>query len=164
MSNNANPRAAQLQSSYRKLSEAASALNEASDLLGQAIEVLDEALAELKIGVTGWVTFSESTSEHDETQSTAERLGYDKVGSRKGLAIGVVDIDHTDGSEEIKQQWLFNEAPRRLRMRAIDLVPALLDELTKEAEKTAERVKESAQVAVELASAITNPPASGGRR
>jgi hypothetical protein len=163
MPNDANSRATKLQSSYRKLSHSADALNHASDEFGQAVEVLDRALADLKIGVIGWVTFSESHSEYDGTQATEERIGYDKIGSRKGLAISVVDVDHVNAEESIKQQWLFNEAPRSMRIRAIDAVPELLDHLAKEAASTAERVKESAQVAVELAAAIGGP-ASGGRQ
>lgn len=163
MPSDANSRATKLQSSYRKLSHSADALNQASDEFGQAVEVLDRALADLKIGVTGWITFSEAHSEYDETQATEERIGYDKIGSRKGLAISIVDVDQADGEESVKQQWLFNEAPRSMRIRAIDSIPELLDHLAKQAASTAERVKESAQVASELAAAIGGL-ASGGRQ
>lgn len=163
MPSDANSRAIKLQSSYRKLSYAADALNQASDEFGQAIEILDSKLADLKIGVTGWITFSKSHSEYDETQATEERIGYDKIGTRKGLAISVVNVDHAADEENLKQQWLFNEAPRSIRIRAIDSVPELLEHLAKEAASTAERVKESAQVAAELAAAI-GAPNKGGLR
>jgi|HubBroStandDraft_6_1064221.scaffolds.fasta_scaffold00501_20 hypothetical protein len=161
MPTDANSRA-KLQSSYQELSRASSDLNSASDLLGNAVTILDESLARLNIGVTTWVTFKRWTDDDSPDVSVAERLGYAKVNNKRGLAIKVVDVDDGNGDESTQNEWLFNDAPRELRLRAIEAVPELIQSMTREARDTAKRVRVKADVALELAAAIDVMTESAG--
>ena len=49
---------------------------------------------------------------------------------------------------------MFNEAPRSLRVEAIDKIPDLLEKLIKEAEAIAKKVRAKVSQATELAEAI----------
>jgi uncharacterized membrane protein SpoIIM required for sporulation len=63
--------------------------------------------------------------------------------SRWGLCLCTVDIDERpESSEATRDSWLFNDAPRNLRLRAIDHVPALVEALAREVAQTAKRVSE----------------------
>jgi hypothetical protein len=60
------------------------------------------------------------------------------------------NIPETDHEEA----WLFNDAPRWLRIIGIEHVPDLIEELVGEANKTAEQIKAKVTNAKELATAI----------
>jgi hypothetical protein len=160
----ADSRSAKLKTSFQKLSLASHTLNTASDTFGESITVLDEALNILNPGVTAWVTVSRSTSQVRPWEASEERLGYTKI-NRWGLCICTVDIDERpDGGEETQDVWLFNDAPRQIRLRAIEHVPELIEVLANEALRTATRVREQAELAVELAKSIGEDPNAKGNR
>jgi hypothetical protein len=157
LSFDADSRSAKLQRSFQNLSAAANTLNTATDAFGDAARTLDEAFNKLNPGVTAWVTVS-STSDDPPWEIFEERLGYAKIGGRWGLCLCTVEIDARPdpfGSEETKDSWLFNDAPRSLRIRAIEHVPALVDALAKEVTQTAKRVSEGAEFAQQLAGSIS---------
>ena len=85
--------------------------------------------------------------------STAEQLGYAKVGNRRGLALRVVEYDGM-GDEDVADEWLFGDAPREMRLTAIDHVPSLIQALVKATKKLAGTVSEKATVALELAGEV----------
>ena len=163
----ADSRSAKLKTSFLNLSKASRELNTASDAFGAAITSLDEAINELNPGVTAWVTVSRSTPDEDAPwASFEERLGYDKTKGRWGLTLCTVNVDGDEGSETTAGLWLFNDAPRSLRLRAIDRIPELIEALAKEASYTAKRVTEQADHAMDLAESIreiTNEK-KGGRQ
>lgn len=150
-------REAVLQSSFRELSTNTKQLNEASDDLSAYLHTLDEAFTGLNIGVTGWVTVTTSSEEQNPYLFTEEQLGYSKVGQRKGLAVRIVKIDRSESGEdreEVKDLWLLNDAPRAMRLRAVDYIPELMQVLTKEAAQTAKRVREKADLAKQFTAAV----------
>jgi hypothetical protein len=162
---NADVRSAKLQTSYQNLSAAANTLNAASDAFGDAITTLDDALNKLNPGVTAWITISSSQTQDDAPWETfEERLGYAKVSGRWGLCLCNVTVDGSpEGGEETKDSWLFNDAPRSLRLRAIDRVPELIEALAREATHTAKRVSEGADFARQLAISISSVAAGKGK-
>jgi hypothetical protein len=164
LSFNADPRSAELQTSFQSLSAAASTLNAASDAFGEAIRALDEALNNLNPGVTAWVTFTRTNSAEEPWESAEERLGYAKTNGRWGLSLCNATVDERDGVPGIEECWLFNDAPRSLRLRAIEHVPTLISELAKEAVRTAKKVSEGANFAKQLAVSISAIAAGKGKR
>lgn len=164
MPTDADARAAKLQSSFQKLTVAASALNQSSDRFGAAVAKLDSALSNLNLGVTAWVCYASYQDPNGSQYHSEEQLGYAKIGNKRGLALRIVEFDDLNDDSEIKDSWLFGDAPRELRLGAIEHIPELIEVLVKEATKTAERVSDKATVALELAAQIEKIADKGGRQ
>jgi hypothetical protein len=122
----------------QKLPEAAATLNQATDQLGRAITELDNVLKKFSLGVPTWVPFAKWQSEYIG-HHWEEEIGYAKVNGKWGIAIRTVKGNYARPEEEDDvETWQFNEAPRLLRVSAIERVPELLEELLKNATKMTE--------------------------
>ena len=143
-----------VQSSYRQLSVAATTLNTASDELGRSVAELDSALKKLKLGISSWVQFDKGHSEDGLYYSYSE-VGYAKIGGKWGIALGMANGFEPDPDGHSEEHWLFNDAPRELRVRAIKKIPDLLDRLSIDAVETTTRINEKAEEVRQFASAIS---------
>src|SRR5437870_2712624 len=153
-----------LQTSYQNLAAAANTLNAAYDTFGSAANTVEEALNKLDPGVTAWVTLSTSMTQEDAPwEIFEERLGYGKANGRWGLTLCTV-TKNEKGEKEIKDSWLFNDAPRNLRLKAIEHVPALIEALAREAAQTAKKVSDGADFARQLAVSISAVAHAKGNR
>jgi hypothetical protein len=142
-----------IQTHFQNLTTAAGSLNVASDELTKAVAVLDEALKKLNIGLSTWVNFS---TWEDGPKYWQDRLGYTKVNGKWGIAILSARGDETcDVEEETEGPWLFNDAPRQLRLLSVDKLPELIEKLGKDAADTTKEVKEKTKRVRELTTAIT---------
>jgi hypothetical protein len=164
MPTDADARAAKLQSSFQQLTVAASTLNQSSDQFGAAVSKLDSALTNLNLGVSAWFCYANYQDPEGSQYRTEEQLGYAKIGNRRGLALQIVAFDDVNDDYEVKDSWLFNDAPRELRLRAVEYIPELIDALVKETTRTAERVSRKAVVALELAAQVEKIAERGGRQ
>jgi hypothetical protein len=124
-----------IRNSVQKLPAAAASLNSASDELAKSVNELDALLKKFSLGVPTWVPFAYSGVEilpayrHDD-------IGYAKIGGKWGLAIQSVRGDERADYDH-EEQWLFNDAPRYLRVQGADRLPEVLEALiTKAAEMT----------------------------
>jgi len=140
------------QSSFRQLTAAATTLNSASDKLGQAVAALDASLKKLNLGIPSWVLIRDLSSPED-LEYTLEKLGYDKINGKWGIAISTI-AGHEAFPEEDIEEWLFNDAPRSLRIIAADKIPNLIELITKNAMDTTKKLNEKAYEVQELAVAI----------
>ena len=61
-------------------------------------------------------------------------------------------MDFDDHHEE--GPWLFNDAPREMRLRSVDKIPVLIQALGKEAANTTKKIQEKTKEVSELALAI----------
>ncbi len=152
-SNNA-PLSERIASSYKRLSTASINLNNASNELGDSIATLDAALKGLNLGVSTWVELAGHSEEFGPYWS--RDIGYAKVGNKWGIA-----LRRTSGLDEVEESyneeiWLFNDAPRRLRIEGIEKVPDLLEKLIQETDTTTQKVKAKTSYAKELAAAISH--------
>jgi uncharacterized protein YoxC len=156
------PPAECISQSFKELTESAARLNAESDELAKAIAPIDAALKTLNLGVVAWHTYAGTQDEAGDYW--AHRVGYAKVGGKWGLAISDVSgsIYHGDDYEEA--EWLFNDAPRWMRIKAVDHIPQLLDELVKQTNKVAADLHEKTKTARELANTVASLPNSQGRR
>jgi hypothetical protein len=121
-----------VQRSFHRLSESAKALNKTSDQVSNSIGELDIALQKLNLGVSFWIPI------HEEVKNgliVTRSIGYDRVGSRWGIAIESVARKNSTVPPTETSRWLFNEAPRWLRVRGLETIPFLLDGLANEADK-----------------------------
>ena len=128
-----------VESSYRKLSTVASDLNFSSDELGKSISQLDAALKKLNLGIPAWVSFR-GNSDPNEGWYWNEDLGYDKVGGTWGIALRTMKGSGDPEHDQV-ETWLFNDAPRSLRLLAIEVIPTLLEKLSTNADETAKKIR-----------------------
>jgi hypothetical protein len=142
------------QKSYRELISVAHTLNEASDQLGKIIGPVDEALKALNLGISSWVSFNHFLD--NNMNFDCDQVGYSKVGGKWGIAIRSLS-GNEDWPENttVDGPWLFNEAPRRLRIGAIDKIPELLEALVKDATDTTNRINQKLRETEELAKVIS---------
>lgn len=141
--------------SFADLKSAAADLNAASDGLGKAISSLDASLQRLNLGISAWVRVNEWG---DRTDYILHQLGYDRVGPRWGIALRATEGNEAHDEVTRCDEWLFNDAPRDMRVAAVEKLPELLEKLTHNAKLTAERIRNKTEYAEQVASGIALPP------
>jgi hypothetical protein len=149
--------------SYSKLSLVSQELNSASDELGKAVTQIDAALKKLSLGVAVWVRLAERRADpgNNDFWDEFDEVGYSKVNGKWGIAIRTVGEDLQNPDHSSEERWLFNDAPRALRLLAIDKIADLLDALATKATKTKDDIRQRLGDAQAVADAVTK--ASGGR-
>ena len=150
-----------VESSYRQLSTVASDLNSVSDELGKSISELDSALKKLNLGISVWVEISDESG--NGGYFWREELGYGKVGGKWGVALRTVS-GHRANEDDDVESWLFNDAPRSLRISAIGKIPELLEKLSVEASETAKQVRGKLAEAQEVAAVLRKAAQEPARR
>lgn len=139
--------------SFQQLADGAKRLNKASDELTDAIGPLDAAFTALNLGVTAWYEYAKT--EDDFGEFTSRYVGYAKVDGKWGLAISEVSGTRDDSPEEYDdKEWLFNDAPRAMRIDAISHIPSLLDVLVNQVNATASDLEAKTAIARDVAETI----------
>lgn len=141
-----------VQTDFQALSVVASSLNSASDELSKVITVLDEALRKLNLGLTAWVDFDSHSIEPGQFDD--EQIGYSKVNGKWGIALQRVWGDTRDNDFDMEGPWLFNDAPREMRLKSVDAIPKLIEALSNAASEMTKKVQAKAQGVRELAGII----------
>jgi prefoldin subunit 5 len=141
-----------VQASYRQLSAFASDLNAVSDELGKSITDLDSTLKKLNLGISVWVDIR-SGEDPQSLDYWSEDIGYAKIGGRWGIALRTVKGNPNWPDDDI-EEWLFNEAPRLLRLSAIGKIAELLEKLSEKAAETTKKIKEKLGEAQKVAAAV----------
>ncbi len=149
--------------SFTRLSLAAKDLNKASDELGKAIGAIDSVLQMLNLGVPTWVKIHGGEDPYNGDEYWYRDLGYAKVGNRWGIALCTRKGYNSDPDMEESESWLFNDAPRWLRVEGIHKIPDLLEQLIKNTAETTQKIKGKIDEANTLAGALKQaaaiPPA-----
>jgi hypothetical protein len=149
------PLSERVQESYRQLYGVAADLNAISDELGKSIQELDAALKKLNLGVSVWVLIrGGNEAPEDPAEHWSEELGYAKVGGKWGIALRTISGNYAYPERDDVEAWLFNDAPRHLRLSAIGKIPELLDALSKEAAETSAKIMGKLAEAQEVAAAV----------
>jgi hypothetical protein len=146
--------------SYQQLSSAAAELNALSDGLGKFVQALDSALKKLNLGIASWIRLD--GREDGSGNYTKRDLGYAKVGSRWGIALRAMTGNHNAPDGSALEEWLFNDAPRALRIEAIEKLPDLFEHLGKEAEAATRQIKGKTERARQLVAALGDSPETPG--
>lgn len=135
---------------YQNISAAAAEINAASDDLGKSIDALDESLQRLNLGVSSWVEFSDDNL-------CKNYIGFAKSSKGKwGILITQDSGYQGPGQYERSDTWAFNDAPRSLRLEAIEKLPDLLEKISHDTQETIQQIKAKAAQAKALSEAI-NP-------
>ena len=81
-------------------------------------------------------------------------ISYTKIGDKWGIALNKESGDYNYPDQDAEECWLFNEAPRWMRIEAIGKIPDLLEALLKTTEDTTKKIKDKTAQAYELAVAM----------
>lgn len=121
------------------LPEALSDLNAAAQEIEKAVAQVEQYLEIRNLGVPAWVKIKgwDNAGEYSLTE-----LGYDLFGYEWCIAIREVHGHENYPEETTTKKWRFAQSPRKLRISAVDKLPELIDEITKEARRTARRLRE----------------------
>jgi hypothetical protein len=147
-----------ISASYKQLTQAATELNAVSDELGKFVTALDAALRRLNLGIATWLRLE--SREDGSGNYTKRDLGYAKIGSKWGIALRTMTGNHNDVEESNVEEWLFNDAPRALRIESVEKLPDLFESLVKEADAATKQIRTKTHHAQALASALTDQAAA----
>jgi hypothetical protein len=64
--------------------------------------------------------------------------------------------NHNDVEDSNVEEWLFNDAPRALRIESVEKLPDLFESLVKEADAATKQIRTKTQRAQALATALTD--------
>ena len=142
-----------VQVSYARLTSVAKDLNEVSNDLGSVILILDDSLKKLNLGISTWHQFSGDSSE--DGRFWEKHIGYARIGSRWGISLSRTS-GHLQAPPEanLDEEWLFNDAPRELRLESVEHIPAMIDKLIEAGEAAVQRIREKTSEAQHLAEAL----------
>jgi hypothetical protein len=145
---------ARIAQSFKDLAISAAQLNAASDELARAIAPIDAALKKLNIGVTVWHQYV--GSEEQNGDYWGRRIGYAKIGGKWGVSLSIVsgNVQYTPDDDD-PEEWLYNDAPRWMRIEAVDHIPSLLEKLVKQVNKTTADLARKSEQARELAETLS---------
>lgn len=143
-----------ISASFKRLVQGAEILGSATDEFSKPINRINDVLQKLHLGVTAWVSFD--SGEDPWGNWSSSDIGYARIAEKWGLAIREREGNHNDGEPRSSQSWYFNDAPRTLRVDALEKLPELLDKLTKAAEKTAKKLIEKTGEANEIAAIVAD--------
>ena len=138
-------------SAFASLIQSSKNINDASNELAQPIASLEKSLKRLNLGVTCWTQIS---SAGDGDTYFLREVGYAELQDRWCVALRTRRGRECDPESETTLVWPFNEAPRYLRVKAVDALPDLIEALVKTTDATTERIKAKVSPAHELAGAV----------
>jgi hypothetical protein len=141
---------------YSELKTVAADLNAVSDELGKSISQIDHALSMLNLGITVWTTIRGGHGDPDLNDLTywSDDIGYTKHSGRWGICLRHVKGDESEDIESV-DMWLFNDAPRALRLSAVDHLVTLLMKLREEGVATTQKIKDKLGDAAQVATAVS---------
>lgn len=143
----------------KQLSSASQTLNEASNKLTEQIKQIEESLGSYNLGIVTWVDLRKTTEEIDPSVPQihrVERLGYSKRNGKWALyASSSVEEFEDDES------WLLRDAPRDLRILAVDAIPRLLEAMVAKAKELTVEVTSKTERAKTIAQSLRNKPKKG---
>jgi hypothetical protein len=143
-----------IESALKRIETTAKTLNQSSDELSKRIADIESALNKYKLGLWVWLDkpiLEEHESDESERYHWKELycFGYGKLREKWGLLINV----YPDYDPEPNLVFL-KDAPREIRVVAIDRIPDLLERIAEEATKLNQRVMEKAELAGQIAAAL----------
>jgi hypothetical protein len=143
-----------LHNNFQTLTSTAASLNNVSNELSNVVAIFDDSLKKLNVGLTVWVDFASGDavgpSEYDDYQ-----IGYLKLDGKWGIGLRHVWGDTSIDADNVSGPWLFNDAPRELRLQSLDAIPRLIEKLSEEASDTAKRIENKTEELRVLAGAIS---------
>ena len=142
---------------FSSLAATAANLNNTSKELSEVIANIEGALQRLNLGVTAWTVMTQGGSAltSSGSQFESEELGYGRTGRKSwGLMLKKGGMDLQSPVSEEYDEWPFNDAPRELRIRAVQHIPDLLEALERASREMAEKLSVSIAGTAAVAQAL----------
>jgi hypothetical protein len=136
---------------FMELRSTALTLNAISDELGKAVNEIDESIKRLNLGIEVWEDIARDYNDENGFLYALE-IGYAKIGGKWGFSLRESEGD--DPAELDIKIWLYNDAPRSLRLKAIEKIPGLLKQLSNEAKETATALQEQLKSVLTVAETL----------
>jgi hypothetical protein len=143
-----------IQAHLQELAAAAHSLNELSDQLTREIAEIESTLNKLNVGITACVDV-ESWADEEGLVWNTWRLAYMKEAGKWGFVIEHLNGHHHFPEDDDYEKWLFKDAPREHRLRAIENIPLLLEELVKRSKTVASDITGKVSYAKSLAASFS---------
>ncbi len=144
-----------IETALKRIETTARTLNQTSDKLSQRIAEIESALNKYKLGL--WVWVDKPILEEDQADESGRYqwkdlycLGYGKLREKWGLLISM----YPDYDPEEPNLVFLKDAPREIRLVAIDRIPDLLERIAEEATNLNQKVMEKAELAEQIATAL----------
>jgi hypothetical protein len=131
------------------LSAASQSLNEKSNLLNKQILEVQHALQKLSLGIEAYVEIYSTMDRSGEKH--VYQVGYTRLGGKWALA--AADYFTGDADETWNEQTLL-EAPRTIRIQAVEKFPDLIQKLVEKVNEAARSAAEQAEAAGKIASGL----------
>ena len=153
--------AEKFESAFKKLASVSQSLNQASDKVTSCIADVEMALRDFKLGIEVWIDIAHWTEGVRSSNGSfyklgrTRRLGYGKKDGKWGL-LTYLNAEESDDWEEFA---FLREAPREIRLAAIDKLPELLEALAVKAARTAQEVRKKAEKAGQIAAGLNKKQA-----
>jgi hypothetical protein len=150
-----------VKNAFPKLTEAAADINSASDELGKPIQEIEAIIKTLNLGVTVWHEMHGGRSPYDDAMWWSRDIGYAKIGGKWGIALRDCSGDSNCPDDDSVETWLFNDAPRHMRVSGAQHLADLIEKMVDEAHKMAEKIRAGSADAAEIAATLRElvPPA-----
>jgi hypothetical protein len=151
-----------VQSTLKKLASVSHSLNQASDLVTSRIAEVESALREYKLGVEAGTDIQKWYEEGQFTDGSwyrlrrTRRLAYGKKNGKWGLLTYII----AEESDEYEEFAFLREAPRDVRLAAIDKLPEVLEALVEKAVQTTQEATKKAETAGQIASGLNKKQAT----
>jgi hypothetical protein len=151
--------------SINELSEVSRRLNQKSDKINAVIKGINEKLDALNFGLEVWLDAEDLADNHWQSQPESQNyreksvifLGYCAIEGTWQLAVKGGTLTQVWDRGEIETEELTNveyktllKATRTIRMKALPLIPQLLDLVKAEAEKVINSIDEAGEAAENL--------------
>src|SRR5258708_22763781 len=121
---------------------ASEAITKSTDDFNTQLKAIEESLASYNIGVSLWIKAFEET--WDDCAPTGELLGlvtteyflgYQKSGGKWSLMLASECDYGCPPDKPDRTEWVFRDAPRQLRLKAMPAIPTLIMALIAEANR-----------------------------
>jgi len=129
-------------------------LNQSSDLLSQKIVEIESALNHYKLGIWAWLEkplFYRLESDGNGVDvEVSYHFGYGKIRDKWGLLIH----ERPDYDPEILSPLFLKDAPRDIRVRAVERIPELLKCVTDKAAEFSREIMKKTELAEQIAASL----------
>ena len=142
-----------MSAAFSRLRTSASQIKALSNELDQHVDALERALAKLDLRVACWTRLSEWMGPDNDTFKRTY-VGYSEHKRRWRIVVQTSEGRDSFPDESDDTTWTFEEAPQYLRVKAVDKLPELVEDLVASVDKTAERMKKKVGPAAEIAKAV----------
>ena len=148
-----------LDGTLKQLASISHSLNEASDLLSKRIAEVESALREYKLGVEAWIDLVREEEEQIAGDgkryivTRVHQVGYGKQNGKWGLLVAEWYDEFFDPSD-VRASFL-RDAPRDIRLAAVDKLPDLLKALAEKAGQVSGDAVKKAEQARQIAAGLS---------